>query len=185
MDVPPETVVSVQLEPPVNFEDWKECVIEHMPVALRAALQVGLKKHYHLDECIAEAYFLLVVNVLRCTSHTFERVDFELVKHLRHRIRRGLQDYFKRNKPANMTDILGPDWYRQYCDMCGFYSFEAVLEELFNELARNDYELSVLIMKSKGYRSEEIAAALNFDVDNVRRTLRRMRQRLENNRALN
>lgn len=165
------------LRPCLRQEDYHENVIKYMTLARRCGQAYARNNKRHRDECVAEAYYLLVLQIIK---HSQRPVDegFEIEKQLLYAIFKGLSSYFRSMRPVNITDVLTDDWMYLYGEMTHYVPVEQHLEELLENLTQSDTELAVLIMTSHGYEQKEIGERLDMDKNHVNKIITRIRARL-------
>lgn len=166
-----------ELKPCLRQEDYHENVIKYMTLARRCGYRYAKNHKRDRDECIAEAYFILVLQVLKHSQRPVDS-DFDVEKQLLYAIYKGLSSYFRSMRPLNITDVLPDDWMYLYGEMTHYVPVEQHLEELLEGLAQSDNELAILIMTSHGYDQKEIGEKLDMDKNLVNKTMIRIRSRL-------
>lgn len=170
MIVQPDTMLVV------TEENWHEVIQFYMPTAASVAFYFAKNRGYHVDEAIAEAYYVLTLKILWKIKHQPE-IHEDMQRMVVSWIRRRLGDYFRYRKVDNIEDLLGANWQRVYSHLIAVPPIDESIESLMNSLVENDRELAVLILKTEGYNNKDISEHLNMELSHTNKIVAKIRGR--------
>jgi hypothetical protein len=163
----------------IDIHNWHDVVLFYMPLAQSVGFRVAYRRGWHIDEAIAEAYYLLTSRVLWLLLNKpeiTEETPALLVMHMR----RNIVKYFQRHRPVAFEDVFGVANSIESLKnkLLAIPPINVSIETLMNELVENDRQLSVLILLVERYNKKEIAQLLNLDYEIVKKIANDIEDRL-------